>query len=211
MSVTSRVVRNARRRGVTVYTRKQWMPKRPKELAVYQWRRINRRHSLLPKQPVDTVVQHITVTRDTGDFKADLRTVHDIGKARFGSGISYNFVVDMNSGKVGLGQSLDAAGTHTLNEKNLPRFSFNQNYVAIAIAVLGMPGDELSHAAKLSITRLLAALIDEKAVRNGFDYMPHSAFAAKDCPCDSTRNAMPHMKKGAERLILNSFRGMWNW
>lgn len=214
MSVTSRVIRNARKRGVNVRTRKQWGAGF-RNMAVYQWRRVNRHHSLLPKTPVDTVVQHITVTNRSGNLDVDMRNLHDIGVSRFGSGVSYNWCVDMVTGTVGLGQSLDAAGTHTVNDKNVPGFSKNQNYVAIAIAVIGMPDDELSPVAKLSISRLIAAHIDEGAVREGFDYKPHSFFAAKDCPCDSTRNSMNDMRKGSIKLVhtysgaFTSWRGLW--
>lgn len=212
MSATSRVLRNARKRGLTVYSRRQWGAGF-RNLAVYQWRRVNRRHNLIPKKPVDTVVQHITVTHRTGDFKRDMRTLHDIGVSRFGSGVSYNWVVDMVTGKIGLGQSLDAAGTHTINDKNMPGFSKNQNYVAIAIAVLGVEEDHLSPVAKLAIAELIAAHVDEGYVTKGFDYLPHSFFAAKDCPCDSTRSAMVDIRKGALRLAKNShlnyWRGIW--
>lgn len=68
-----RVIRNARRRGVTVLTRRQWGNLSP----VYQWRRVSRRHALLPGKPVDTLWQHITVTYRQG-IRADNETVEQI-------------------------------------------------------------------------------------------------------------------------------------
>lgn len=191
MNITSRVIRNARKRGVTIYTRRQWGSK---HLLTYQLRRRQRKHNQLPKRPTDTLVQHITVTRDDGptgeDFKTDMREIERIGFERFGSGVSYNWCVDMLTGQVGLGQSLDAAGTHTVNDKNIPGFSKNLNYVSIAISVIGMPGDRLSDLAINSISRLIAAHIEEGALTKGHDYLPHSMFAKKDCPTEAVRSRM---------------------
>lgn len=192
-TITQRVVKNARRRGVTVLHRRQWGSKYPH---VYAWRRIWRK----AKSPADTIVQHITVTNPTGDFKADCRTVESIGQSRFGSGVSYNWLVDMTTGHVAVGQPLDAKGTHTLNDKDVPGYSHDQNLVARAIAVIGQPGTKLSDKARESIAALIAAMIDEGAVTRDPDYDPHSKFAWKDCPCDSTRDAMPGILAAAKRL-----------
>lgn len=194
MTVTSRVVRNARAHGVEFHDRKQWGSKLRTK---YQKRRIDHRHFLLPKRPVDTLVQHITVTHDTGDFNADMRVLEGIGESRFQSGISYNIVVSMSTGKVGLGQAFDAKGTHTVNRKNVPGFSYDQNGVSLGIAMLGMPGDVVSEAAKRSVAKVISALIDEKVLTRTFDYVPHSLFAAKDCPTDAVREAMVEIYQAA--------------
>lgn len=191
-TITQRVVRNARKRGVKVFTRRQWRSLHPH---VYAWRRIFRK---VKPGPADTVVQHITVTRRS-DIKSDMRVLEKIGMERFGSGVSYNFAVDMVTGEVGLGQSLDAKGTHTLNDKDVPGYSHDQNYVARAIAVIGMPGDKLSRQAEWSIISLLAAMMDEGAITETFDYDPHSKFAYKDCPCSVTRDRMPALRASAVR------------
>ena len=193
-TITTRVVRRAQARGVTVLTRRQWGSKYP---AVYAWRRINKR----AKSPADTVVQHITVTVPSGDFKADVRAVERIGYERFKSGCSYNFIVDMTTGVVAVGQPLDAKGAHTLNDKRIPGYSYDQNLVARAIAVVGMPNTHLSSKAESAIANLIAAMIEQGAVTPGFDYVPHSMFAAKDCPCDSTRDRMPTIRQRVTRLI----------
>lgn len=203
MTITGRFVRRARARGVTVYNRRQWRNRSP----VYAWRRIWRRHAQLPKTPTDTLVQHITVTRDDGptkaDFKADVRELHAIGMSRFGSGVSYNLVWDMQTGEIGLGQALDAAGTHTLNDKHVPDFSENLNYYALAIAAIGMPGAKPSDRAVEALAQTVAALIDVDALRPGHDYVPHSMFAYKECPTDAVRAVMPHVNARARELHLH--------
>jgi hypothetical protein len=196
-TVTQRVVRNARRRGCTVLTHRQWDAV---HIPVYAFRRKFVKHHLLPKKPVDTIWQHISVTKRTGDFKADVRLVEDIGWKRFLVGFSYNFAVDMVTGKIAVGQPLDAKGAHTLNTKTVPGYTYDQNGVSVAIVVIGMPGDALSHDAKLAITRLIAAMIEEGAATKDPDYNPHSMVAAKDCPCEPTRREMPDIIKGAKRL-----------
>jgi hypothetical protein len=194
MTITQRVIRNARGRGLTVYTRSQW---RSKRLPIY----LVRRQTKPAYSPADTVVQHITVTRPSGDFKNDCRIVEQIGYERFGSGVSYNWLVDMTTGEIALGQSLDAKGTHTVNDKGVRGYSYDQNRVARAIAVVGMPGQKLSERAEHSIVQLLAAHVDEDAITEGFDYDPHSKFAEKDCPCDSTRDRMPWIRKAVKENL----------
>lgn len=197
-TITQRVVANARKRGVVVIDRGDWDSA---HADVYAYRRKHKP----ARQPADTVVQHITVTLDhgplTGDFKADVRTIERIGMERFGSGVSYNWVVDMETGMVAVGQPLDAKGTHTVNDKDVVGFSHDQNLVARAIAVLGMPNDKLSPAAADAITQLLAAMVDEGAITEGFDYVPHSLFAFKDCPCDSTRDQMKTIRTAVTKEI----------
>lgn len=197
-STTTRVVANLRRRGIAVYHHKDWGSKRR---GTYLVRRLTKR----AKEPADTVVQHITVTLDTGplsgDFKRDVQTVERIGYERFQSGVSYNFVVDMTTGEVAIGQPLDVKGTHTINDKKVRGFSYDQNYAARAIAVLGMEDSPLSARAERSIEAILAAMIEEGAITPGFDYVPHSLFAYKDCPCTATRAKMPEMRANAVGMV----------
>jgi hypothetical protein len=212
-TISQRVIGRARRRGLVVLSRGEWGST---EEDVYARRRREKPHSQLPGRPTDTVVQHITVTRptrlgrlaakvanlfrrDLEAFKVDCRAVERIGMQRFGSGVSYNWLVDMKHGFIAAGQPLDAKGTHTVNDKNVPGYSHDLNKVAIAIAVVGMPDTPLTATAKNAITQLVAAHIDEDAVTDTFDYDPHSKFAFKDCPCDPTRTQMPSIKAGALR------------
>lgn len=208
-TLTQEVTRNARRRGVKVHSRGQWGSNpdghrwrlAPDVKNVYAWRRKNKR----ARSPADTVVQHITVTRRTG-IKADARAVERIGFDRFGSGVSYNWLVDMTTGEVAVGQPLDAKGTHTINDKRVQGFSHDQNLVARAIAVVGMPGDQLSAKAEHAIVQLLVAMVQEGAVTPGFDYEPHSRFAFKDCPCDPTRDKMPRIRGEVQRVLAKERR-----
>lgn len=195
-TITQAVVRNARRRGVKVHNRGQWGST---EADVYAQRRKDTKAGRWGtfKTKADTVVQHITVTHRT-NIKADARTVERIGMERFGSGVSYNFLVDMVTGEVAVGQPLDSKGTHTVNDKNVPGYSHDQNLVARAIAVIGMPGDHLSVKAGAAIVQLLAAMVEEDAITEGFDYVPHSLFAPKDCPCAPTRDRMPQIRDAVD-------------
>ena len=191
---TQRVVADLRAHGITVLDRTQWGSEHAE---VYAKRRIDKPS----KRPCSTVVQHITVTKPTGDFNADVRVVERIGMERFGSGVSYNFIVNMTTGVVAVGQPLDAKGTHTVNTKGVAGYSYDQNYAARAIAVLGMPDTKLSAVAERSIVAILASLVRCGEVTREYDYDPHSKFKAKDCPCDSTRDRMPAMKQAADQII----------
>lgn len=196
-TITQRVVDNARERGLVVLTHHQWGSECADLYA--QRRRWTMEGRWGPfKAKADTVVQHITVTLDhgplTGDFARDCRTVEQIGLDRFGSGVSYNWLVDMRTGMVAVGQPLDSKGTHTVNDKGVPGYSHDQNLVARAIAVVGMPGDKLSKKAEKAIVHLLAAMVAEGAITVEFDYVPHSLFAEKDCPCDATRDRMHEIR-----------------
>lgn len=195
---TQAVVVRARKRGLTVLTHRQWGSQatsvyatRRRRTAAGDWGKF--------KFKADTVAQHITVTEPSKDFRADVRTVERIGLERFGSGVSYNFVVDMTTGTVAVGQPLDSKGTHTVNDKNVPGYSKDQNLVARAIAVLGMPDDKLSAKAENAIVQLLAAMVEAGAITPGFDYVPHSLFAFKDCPCDATRNRMDEIRAAVRK------------
>lgn len=198
-TITQRVVERARSAyGVQVYTHSQWGSR---ARGVYATRRRTRPVARLK---ADTLVQHITVTLDTGplsgDFFRDCQTVERIGLERFGSGVSYNWLVDMKTGSVAAGQPLDAKGTHTINDKNVAGYSYDQNQVARAIAVIGMENTPLSDEAAHAISGIIAAMMDEEALTENPDYKPHSFFAWKDCPCDSTRNHMGAILDGAKNL-----------
>jgi hypothetical protein len=191
-TITQKVVQRARSRyGLRVYERHEWGSR---NASVYAYRRA---HKPVSVTRADTLVQHITVTRPSGNFFRDCQVVERIGMDRFRSGVSYNFLVNMETGEIAVGQPLDAKGTHTLNDKGVSGFSFNQNLVARAIAVVGMPGTPLSAKAEAAIAGLQAAMMDVGALTDTYDYVPHSFFAFKDCPCDNTRANMPDMRKAA--------------
>jgi hypothetical protein len=131
-----------------------------------------------------------------------MRTLHRIGMERFQSGVSYNFAVHMHSGWVGGGQALDAKGTHTINDKDIPGYSHDQNAVSHAIAFIGMPGDVPSDKAVQAYATLTASLIRQGALTKGHDFNPHSMVAFKDCPTDAVRAVMPEI----HRLALSQVK-----
>lgn len=194
-TITQKFVQAAQEQGLPVYTRnigrRGWGSRHP---LVYAWRRKFRKHAPLPS---DTLVQHITVTRDQGtsdrNFKEEMRTVEDIGWDRFKSGVSYNLCIDMVTGQIGLGQAFDAKGTHTVNDKNLTGFSFDQNLVAHAISFIGMPGDKLSTKAVRNTARCIAIMMKLRILTTHFDYVGHREFAYKDCPTDAVVERMPEI------------------
>lgn len=196
---TDALVAALRRRGVVVLEHGDWGAR---EVPTYRRRLTTHHHGLLPAKPVDTIWHHITVTFDTGpllgEFKADLRKVEAIGMQRFGSGISYNLLVD-NGGiqRVALGQFLEAKGTHTVNDLNTPNFSHDQNLVALGIAFVGMPGDELTPAAVETFVQIEAALIEIGACTKTYDCVPHSLVAPKACPTDTLRDKLPAIRRRA--------------
>jgi hypothetical protein len=183
--------------GLNVVTRRGWGTKYPN---VYLRRLITHR----AKVPVDTVVQHITVTFDTGvflgDFRHDMQLLERIGMDRFGSGVSYNAVFDKTSGMVGIGMPLRAKGTHTVNNKNRLGFSFDQNYWSRGLAWLGVPGDVPSPACRRSIAAFIACMMDTGHCSEDPDYKPHSFFTAKECPMPVMVGHMDEILAEAKRL-----------
>lgn len=182
-------VREARRRGLKVYSRKQWGSQ---HRALYFKRLIT--HPTI-RGKFDTVWQHISVTFDdgklTGDFFADMREVERIGFERFGSGFSYTVGFDKDSGRIGLGMPIRAKGTHTVNHKNIRGFSYDQNRVSLAFVMIGVPGDVPSDECVQAMGEFLAVLIDTGKVTLDPDYKPHRLVAAKACPTDAVVAVMP--------------------
>lgn len=202
-TITQQVVQNLRAHKAHVLNRDQWGSQHED---VYRWRRLNKP---VDKMPSPVLMQHITVTLDhgplTGDFIRDVQTVERIGYERFGSGMSYNWIVDMYTGMIAVGQPLDAAGTHTVNDKRVqgyPMPPYSMNYMARAVAVLGMPNTPLSRTARRSLVLLGLAMVQEGALTKKYLYLPHSKFASKDCPCDPTRDKMPGIRRAVNRRLL---------
>lgn len=201
---TDALIAALRKRGVEVLTHADWGSQ---HADIYRSRLDTHPHALLPGKPVDTLWNHITVTHDdgtlVGDFKADCREAERIGFERFGSGVSYNILVDHNATKprVALGQFLEAKGTHTVNDKGIAGYSFNQNLVALAVAWIGMPGNKLNAHAVNAIIQLNAALIEVGALTDHYDNVPHSLVAFKDCPTDELRDRLPAIKAAALQAL----------
>ncbi len=203
---TGRVAAIARHLGVTVHSRKRWGSQPatgPWPLAraqagsvpdVYAYRRRAKPHHQIPARPTDTAVMHITDTQRTRDVCANFRVVERIGFDRFGSGVSYNWMIDPATGEVGIGQPIDAKGTHTVNEAGVPGFSYDLNYVALGFAIVGQPSDPISPAARRALARLLAAHMIAGYLNDGADFKPHRLFnPAKSCPGDRMVELMPEV------------------
>lgn len=198
---TTEVDRLLRKWGRKVLNRPQWGGN-----ALFYRRRIETRpHAPMP---ADTVWIHITVTKDTGRLGSDMRTLDRIGRERFGSGVSYNWCVAMRKGNIGLGQSLEASGSHTVNTKGVKGFSYNQNKVAHAIAFIGMPGDKPSEEAIDSAAYILALMKWTGAVTKDPDVLPHRYVAPKDCPTDAIVDIIPEIVIRADRLIEGWSKGV---
>lgn len=195
----SKVVRTARDRGLTVYTHKQWGSKQRK---LYWNRLVTRRTKVRVK---DTLWQHISVTRDDGDdriaFFMDMQELERIGMERFGSGVSYNLAIDMETGEIGVGQFFNAKGTHTINHKQNehPDYSFDQNAVSLAFAFIGMPGQAPSKKAIRAAGIMYGVLIDCNKLTVDPDYNPHRMVAFKSCPTDAVVAVMPQIESIAFR------------
>lgn len=204
-TITQKALRRMRKRyGLKVYGRTEWT-KDPRALALYALRRKTRPHGRLPNNPVDTLWAHISVTfLESNGRKKSMpeiaRDIHSIGMQRFGSGTSYNLLLHPFTGEVSLGQAFDAAGAHTLNDKGIRGYSFNQNYVSLAVCTVGMPGIELSKDAVYSFAAIYASLQDVGAMTPAPDFNPHSLVAAKDCPTDGVRDRMQDIERLAKQL-----------
>lgn len=196
---TDALVAELRARGVEVLTQDVWslMP------GVYEERLRTRPHDLLPDQPVDTLVNHITVTHDdgplVGDFVADLRELERIGWQRFRTGISYDIIVDRNAPhpRVAIGQFLEARGAHAINDKDVPGYSKDQNKVSIGLAWVGMPGNKINRHGITAMVEVRSAAITVNALTETYDDIPHSLLAYKDCPTDELRDQLPDLKRRA--------------
>lgn len=195
---TDELVAALRRRGVEVLEHADWGST---HVGLYVDRLTTRPHGLLPGTPVDTLWNHITVTEDDGtligDFKADCREVERIGFQRFGTGVSYNFLVDANATKprIAIGAFLEAKGSHTQNDKGIAGFSNDQNLVALAVAWVGVPGNKLNAHALTAMVQLRGALIEVGALTTTYDDVPHSLVAAKECPTGELRDRLPELRR----------------
>lgn len=194
MGREKRIIRELRRAGFTVLNRKQWGSRhRP----LYQWRRIHRHFPGRAK----AFFAHVTVTSRTGNFAADVRLVERIGFDRFRTGISYNYAVDQVTGAIAIGMPHDAAGSHTLNDKDVPGFPFNLNYYGHGIAWVGNVGDRPSQRCKDAFSAIIAAEKKQRAARRDARILPHSRFAFKECPLTVMTNALPAILKKSETIL----------
>lgn len=202
-TITQKFMRQARAYDVRVLGRgrRGWGSAHPWS---YGKRRFTHRHFLLPKRPAGTLWFHITVTHDDGpkrlDFIEDMRETERIGDARFNSGFSYNLGWDLKTGMVGVGQALDAKGTHTVMNKTVKGYSYDQNGVALAIAGIGYPGDLPTDEAITELVKVIGSLILVRALTADFDFNPHRMAAYKDCPTQALVDIMHKVEVRAKRM-----------
>lgn len=195
------VIARLRAAGYRVRTRRQWGSKCA---GVYAERLRSKPVDL----PVSYIFAHITVTSVNGDEGA--RLIEQIGMERFGSGVSYNWMVDHETHTIYEGQPLHAKGTHTVNDKNVAGYPYNLNYAGHAVAFMAMPGDKFCAKCEELFAAIQAAERLEDTLRETAAYLPHSKFAWKDCPTDAVRNALPRINKLADEMVngkaLTQFR-----
>lgn len=186
-------INRLRAAGYRIRTRGEWGSK---ELSTYAWR--------LRTKPVDFPVSygfvHITVTEEHGD--AGMRLLERIGKQRFGSGVSYNWVIDHKTDHtIYLGQPLAAKGTHTVNDFHLAGFPYNLNYAGHAVAYMGNVDDEVCDECIDTIAAIFAAEKLEGVLRIGDNIFPHRKFAAKSCPGDKLNARMRDISDAVKRKV----------
>lgn len=190
------VIQRLRRAGYTVRNRRDWGST---ELSTYA----ERRRSKPVDFPVDHIFAHITVTSTNGD--AGARQVEQIGSDRFGSGMSYQWLVDHETHAIYEGQPMDAKGTHTVNDKRVARYGYDLNYAGHAVAWMAMPGDTFCGDCAELFAAIQAAERLEGILRDAAVYLPHSMFAAKDCPTDVLRDMLPVINRQADRMVAQGF------
>lgn len=173
--------------GYKIRTKEQWGSK---HLPLYGER--------LRSKPVDFPVAygfvHITVTHSHGD--QGMRDIEQIGVDRFGTGVSYNWVVDHKTDHtIYIGQPLAAKGAHTVNNKNVAGFPYNLNYFGHAVAYMGDVTDPVCDDCVDTIAAIFAAEQIEGPMRSGAGIYPHRKFAAKSCPGDKLNARMDDIVK----------------
>lgn len=191
-----RIVRELRRAGFPVLTRKQWGSE---HRALYQSRRVT--HHFPGK--AKAFFAHVTVTNPSGDFAQDVRVVENIGYERFGTGISYNWCVDQRTGKIAVGMPHDAKGAHTLNDKGVAGFPENLNYYGHAIAWIANVGDTPSQDCKDAFAAIIAAEKKHGAARADAPIYPHSKFAWKECPLEVMRAALGAILRRSKTILTD--------
>lgn len=199
MTPNEEVVSLLRKMGFDVKTHANWGSRYE---GLYRQRRISRPFEF----PADFAASHISVTVDdgltTGDFYTDMQELERIGFQRFNSGVSYNWVIDLDSGMIGEGQYLDARGAHTVNNKNIAGFPNNLNGECHAIAAIGMPGNKPSKLFNRSFAAILAAEQRLGFMRSKAPIYPHSMFAYKECPTPAIASQLPTIRAMVPYILV---------
>jgi hypothetical protein len=171
-----------RDQGLAFQTRRDWGAVHE---STYQWRRANRHVDL----PLQYGFVHISVTDEVGDVLGDehaaMRVIERVGFERFQSGFSYNWGVH-DTGRVMVGMPLDAAGTHTVDDKGfLSPAGTTLNYYGHAVCLPQLEATPVTDAQVSSIAAVFAA--EKRAgllTLKGDRLYGHREVAAKSCPGD---------------------------
>lgn len=155
--------------------------------------------------PAPYLYLHISVTHLSADWRADMRTIEDIGAKRFpNTGISYSAAA-FPDGRLADGQPLWRKGAHTVNDLGTPGYPYDLNGYGHAICLPQMVDDPVTDAQVDAIARWGAAL-----VRAGYstarEFLPHRMFANKDCPGD---RAIARLAEINSRLRHYSIEGLF--
>lgn len=177
------IVALLRAEGLRFNTRAEWGSQYE---SVYHYRKTREPYALGNNFPLNFLFVHISVTPEVGDSLGDefeaMRIIERVGYDRFKSGFSYNFAAH-DSGRLMMGQPLNAKGTHTVNDKNVSGMPYNLNMDAHAIVLPQMEDDEVTDVQVDSIARW-GACLKRTGLNNvrGNRFYPHAHVAWKACP-----------------------------
>jgi len=152
--------------------------------------------------PVQGFFLHISVTHDTGDEHADMRTIERIGQERFGIGFPYNAAI-FDTGHLYEGQPLTRRGAHTVNDENQPGYTEPLNQWYRAIVLPQMVTDDVTEAQVHGCARWAAAQIRAGYARRAATWNGHRDVAPKDCPGSAGYARLPDIRKLTEQYVVD--------
>jgi N-acetylmuramoyl-L-alanine amidase len=152
--------------------------------------------------PVQGFFLHISVTHDTGDEHADMRTIERIGQERFGIGFPYNAAI-FDTGHLYEGQPLTRRGAHTVNDENQPGYTEPLNQWYRAIVLPQMVTDDVTEAQVHGCARWAAAQIRAGYARRAATWNGQRDVAPKDCPGSAGYARLPDIRQLTEHYVVN--------
>lgn len=192
------VMTQLRAAGVECLTREEWGS--PAERAGAYARR--RSTHPMPSGPAPYHFLHITVTPDTDTLvegAAGARQVEGYGYSTPPQ-VSYQDLIT-NEGRYLQGQDYGTKGTHTVNDKQVPRYPRDLNLVGYALALMQNVGDEVTDTQVQLAAMVFAARERTGWVRVGAPILPHRMFAAKSCPGDRAVARLPEITRLRDQYV----------
>lgn len=185
--------------GVECFTRAEWGSPRERDGS---YARRARTH------PIDHVADyhflHLSVTSDTdtvAEGAAGARQIEGYGYSTPPM-VSYQMLTT-NEGRAFEGQSYGVKGTHTVNDKKIPRFPDDLNRHGYAVALMQNEGDEVSDA-QVQVTAMCFAAAELAGhVRRGAPIYPHRKFAYKACPGDRAMARLPEIQRLKDQYVAH--------